>query len=55
MLTYEPIINYIEEKEAADEDHDLTEEHPLVLQMLQEIKIRFGNEVDPCVGGASNL
>lgn len=58
MLTYEPIIKYIETKEAEDDGfgkHDLDENHSLVLQMIAEIIQKFGKGSDPYVGGAKNL
>lgn len=55
MLTYQPIIDYIEAKDAKDEDHDLHDKHPLVLQMLEEIKTRFGDKAYACVLSADNL
>ncbi|RJR07450.1 hypothetical protein C4588_06910 [Candidatus Parcubacteria bacterium] len=57
MLTYQPLIDYIEAKDNEDVDHDLSPEHPLVLKMLEEIKSKF-NLPDhrlPCVLAAENL
>lgn len=49
MLTYLPIIEYLEKKDAADEENDLDVNHPLVLEMVQVIKKKFGEKTDPCV------
>jgi len=55
MLTYQPIIDYISKIEDHDIAHDLSEQHPLVVEMLAEIERRFPNHRLPCVGGAKNL
>lgn len=48
MVTYQPIINAIENGE------DVCESHPAVAQMVDEIEKKFGKDY-VCVLGANNL
>lgn len=57
MLTYQPIIEYLENlnpKPGWRESNGLDEKHPLVLQLVKEVKEKFGvNYI--CVLGAEHL
>ena len=63
VLTYEPIIEHIKQKSQEKDPnryyrrptewHGLNEKHPLVVQMIEEIKTRFN--VDFYASGAADL
>lgn len=54
ILTYQPIIDHLENLEAAGLENDLDEDHPLLRQLEQDVKTRFGVDY-VCLLGAKNL
>jgi len=55
VLTYQPIIDYLEALENAGKDNDLHEKHPLILKLLKDIKDKFGTDTHFYVGGCKSL
>lgn len=61
MLTYQPIIDYLEQPEIKNrgykEPNGLSEKHPLVKQMLEDVGQKFGEDKAKrvCVLGVKNL